>query len=96
MTTPLMIKIGLHYWATPGDYSPDNQENRNSPAVRECIDFMFRHGMLRLSDERDEDRDPAKYRATDALKAWVVDGLCKVPFPEQVWIIPWNHEGETS
>jgi hypothetical protein len=92
MASPLMISIGLHYWTSPGDYAENDPEHANSPAVRDCIDFMLDAGMLRPNDDTDKGRRPAKYRATDALKAWVLDGLCEVPFPERTWIIPWKRD----
>lgn len=80
--SPLSISIALHYWTSPGDYSPDNAAHAGSPAVRDCLKAMLGAQLLEMPG-----RDGAKYGSGPALQAYV-EALCAIPWPVQQWVVP--------
>ncbi len=77
MTSPLVIKIGLHYWTSPTDYGFD------STAVREAHEAFVSAGLLEKLAE--PNKHGAMYKPTPGLDMWV-KALCSVPWPIQKWI----------
>lgn len=80
VSCPLEIMIALHYWTTPGPYSPECPEHANSPAVREACARMIKAGLLQFGETE-------QYTATESTRVFV-QALCAVPWPVQEWVIP--------
>lgn len=87
MASPLMIMIGIHYWTTPGDYSGGEGPHWESKCVQGLLSDFVSGGLLRRVNEPRPGRQLAEYESTEALGVWV-DGLCKVPWPVQKWVLP--------
>lgn len=86
MTSPLEIKIALHYYCHPGDYDGGEGPHFESSAVRRMhIEFVER-GLLRRVDGEPAEGE-AHWTAAPALEVYV-DALCAVPWPVQEWVIP--------
>jgi hypothetical protein len=83
MSSPLEIKIAMHYWALVGDYEDGKGEHWNSPAVQSILGSFVHDGLLKRAGNEVME----KYQRTDALGVWV-DAICAVPKPVQMWIIP--------
>lgn len=88
--TPLQISILLHYHTRPGDYGRDH-DNFHAPAVRESREWFVSHGLL----EPTLTSDDSVYRITERGMAYV-EGLCKVPLPENEWRIRWETIARTK
>lgn len=84
MTVPVEVKIALHYWTIPGDYSPDNLEHRHS-SVCEAIYSKFINQELLIYCKNGA--ATPKYTAGPALQCYI-EALCAVPFPVKGWKIP--------
>lgn len=81
---PLAITMAIHYYTTPGPYSPDDLNHANSPAVCQFHKWMCDAGLLRPIPKN---QYGALYEATEACQVYV-RALSDVPFPVQKWVIP--------
>jgi hypothetical protein len=82
MASPLIIAMGLHYYARCDDFEP---ERLHAPAVQDALSVFVAHGMLQKLDEPNE--YGATYVATDGLRVWC-EALCSINWPVQEWIMP--------
>lgn len=82
--TPLDIEILLHYHCSGSEF-----DRLDAPACRDAVDDFLREGILReRSDEENHTRAHHRmYEPTDRGRA-LVNALCMVPYPVQVWILP--------
>lgn len=80
--TPGLLEVALHYHTTPGDHPLLGE----GCYVVECAEELLAEGMLALRP-RPDGKGPY-YEATERLRVWIDQGLCRVPFPEQRWVIP--------
>jgi hypothetical protein len=77
VSSPLEIKIALHYWCSSEPY--DGPE-ANSPAFSQITATMCSRGLLVM-------RNGGLDGVHDVLKVYV-ETLCAVPWPVQMWVIP--------
>jgi hypothetical protein len=85
MASPLAIAIGLHYWTTPTEYAADDENHRESPAVKEIIAEYVAAGLL--VKRKTPSSYGATYEGTEGLRVYV-EALCAIWWPQQIWQIP--------
>jgi hypothetical protein len=77
--TPIEIKILLHYYTMPGDYTGVGE---GSVSHEQALDRFLQLGLLERSNEPGQ-----QYTATEGVKVYV-EALMAVPLPERKWVIP--------
>jgi len=81
--TPLQLSILIHYRGAARDY---REGDFSAPAVREAINEFVEHSKL-LEYTGGGAGVNATYKLSARGEAFV-DGLCALPLPEQVWVMP--------
>lgn len=76
--SPLEIEILLHYHVSPGDW---REGDFSAPKCNQVFQRFLDNGLLMKSDKR-------AYQITKKGEFYVTEGLCKVPLPKQVFVIP--------
>ena len=73
----------------------DHEAMRRASSWPETIHKFIEMGLMRPTSEGERAAAtvlgagvPPKFRMTDKGNVYVRDGLCTVPLPEQVWVIP--------
>ena len=79
--TPLEIKILLHYHAYADDY-----KGNGSTSEKEAVARFSHTGYLIKNDMSEQSTEARKYKGTGKLHVYC-DALCKVPEPEQRWVV---------
>ncbi len=93
--TPLEIEILMHYACKADDY---RDGDHSAPAVKDALNrFTGDEALLRHEGFRPEKfgdgRLKARYAVTPRARAYL-EALCKVPLPQERWMLPkpWPQE----
>lgn len=79
--TPLEIKILLHYHACVDDY-----KGNQSPSEKDAFGRFLENGYLERNESPGVGPYDGEYITTAKLHIYC-DALCKVPEPEQRWVV---------
>jgi hypothetical protein len=84
--TPIALEIIIHYHYSPEQY---RSGDFSAPAVREAIGYFEECGLL-----EEDYKEGGGYSITEKGRFYVEEGLCQVPFPEEVsgFVIPGKDE----